>query len=142
MNRIAICTGALVLLSAASAAAGPAYVPGNLNLRAGPGTNNEIIGKIPGGSLVDATNCAEGWCEVVFRELKGFAIQTGLDLSGRVPARRITGGPARVYPVAPPGVVVAAPPPGVVVVAPGPYYRPYYRPYWRYRYGPYYYRRW
>src|SRR5581483_4101506 len=57
MNRIAIWTGALVLMSAASAVAAPAYVPSNLNLRSGPGTNNEIIGKIPAGSLVDATNC-------------------------------------------------------------------------------------
>ncbi len=138
MNRVAICASALVLLSAATAAAAPAYVPSNLNLRSGPGTNNEIVGKIPGGSLVDATNCAEGWCEVTFRGMKGFSIQTGIDLSGRVPVRRVTGAPVPVGgPVYAPGVVVAAPPPVVV-------YRPYYRPYWRYGYGPYYYgyRRW
>ena len=87
MIRITIGASAIFILTAATAAASPAYVPSTLNLRSGPGTTHEILGKIPGGSLVDATNCAEGWCEVVWGEKKGFAIQTGLDLSGRVPAR-------------------------------------------------------
>src|SRR5436853_7036002 len=118
MIRIAICTSALVLASAVSAVAAPAYVPSTVNLRSGPGTTTGIVTRIPGGSLVDATNCAEGWCEVVFGEAKGFTIQTGLDLSGRVSPRRAAGppGPGRVYPVAPPGVVVAGP--GPVVVGP------------------------
>ena len=77
----------IVLLSAASAAAEPAYVTSAVNLRSGAGTTNEIVAKIPGGSLVEAANCGE-WCEVEWQGKKGFAIATSLDRSGRVPPRR------------------------------------------------------
>ena len=86
-TRLTICAATLVLLSAASASAEPAYVASTVNLRAGAGTGNEIVAKIPGGSLVDATNCSE-WCEVEWQGKKGFAIATALDRSGRVPAPR------------------------------------------------------
>ena len=131
MTRLAICAATLVLLSAATAAADPAYVASTVNLRAGAGTANEIIGKIPTGSLVDAANCTD-WCEVEWQGKKGFAIATALDRSGRVPAAR------RAVP--PPGAAVVedeyvpiAPP--VVYGAPVPYYYGY-----GYRRG--YYRRW
>ena len=62
-SRLTICTATLVLLSAASAAAEPAYVASTVNLRAAAGTGNEIVAKIPGGSLVEAANCTD-WCEV------------------------------------------------------------------------------
>jgi uncharacterized protein YraI len=142
-TRLTICTATLVLMAAASAVAGPAYAPSTVNLRAAAGTTNEIVAKIPGGSLVDATNCTD-WCEVDWQGKKGFVIATALDRSGRVPASRPV---TRVAP--PPGVaatgsVAAA---GYVPVAPpavvygGPYFygpRPYYwgyGPRWRYRYG-------
>ena len=119
----ALCLG--VALGAASGAqAKPAYVASTVNLRAAPGTGSEIVAKIPGGSLVDAGGCTEGWCEVSWQDKKGFAIQTALDLSGRVPQRR----PAapRVYEDGPD--YVEGPP---VYYGPPPvYYRPYYRPYW------------
>ena len=86
-TRLTICAATLVLLSAASAAAEPAYVASTVNLRAGAGTSNEIVAKIPAGSLVDATNCSD-WCEVEWQGKKGFAIATALDRSGRVPAPR------------------------------------------------------
>jgi uncharacterized protein YraI len=126
----------LVLLTAAPAAAKPAYVTSTVNLRSGAGTSNEIVAKIPGGSLVDATNCADGWCEVEWNGKKGFAIATALDQSGRVPVRRA---PARVYGDASEYVPVGPP-----VYGPPVYYypyRPYYhRPYyWGYGWG---YRRW
>ena len=85
-TRLTICAATLVLLSAASATAEPAYVASTVNLRAGAGTGNEIVAKIPGGSLVDAANCSE-WCEVEWQGKKGFAIATALDRSGRVPGR-------------------------------------------------------
>ena len=53
----------------------------------GAGTTNEIVAKIPGGSLVEAANCGE-WCEVEWQGKKGFAIAASLDRSGRVPPRR------------------------------------------------------
>ena len=128
--RILIGLGVLAL-SAGGALANPAYVATTVNLRAAPGTTNEIVAKIPGGSLVDASDCAEGWCQVNWQGKSGFAIQTALDLSGRVPPRTAA---APGYP--PRGrypddeIVYGAPPPPVYYYG-GPYYGgPYYRPYW------------
>lgn len=112
-----------------AAYAKPAYVASTVNLRAAPGTTSEIVGKIPGGSLIDAGECTEGWCAVTFEGKVGFAIQTAIDMSGRVPQqRRVVRRPAYepYYYDEPP--VYYAPPPV--------YMRPYY-------YGrPYYGRRW
>jgi uncharacterized protein YraI len=85
--RLTLCVGALAIVSATSAMAAPAYVMTNVNMRSGPATTNEIVSKIPGGSLVEASNCKDGWCEVSWQGKNGFAIQTALDLSGRVPSR-------------------------------------------------------
>src|SRR4051812_14398363 len=86
-SRLTICAASLLLLSAASAQAGPAYATSNVNLRSGASTNDEIVGKIPAGSRVDATNCSE-WCEVDWQGKKGYAIATALDRSGRAPPPR------------------------------------------------------
>jgi uncharacterized protein YraI len=77
----------VVLLSAASAAAEPAYVTSAVNLRSGAATANEVVAKIPGGSRVEASNCGE-WCAVEWQGKKGFVIATSLDRSGRVPPQR------------------------------------------------------
>ena len=113
----------------------PAYIASTVNLRAAPGTGSEIVAKIPGGSLVDASACDEGWCEITWRDKRGFAIQSAIDMSGRVPQQRATAGPA--YRQGPQGrqvvegpevvegpVYYDAPPPAVYYG--GPYYRPYY----------------
>ena len=130
ISRLTICAG-LLLLGATHANAAPAYVVSTVNLRSGAGTDTEIVGKIPAGSLIDVSNCSE-WCEVEWQGKKGFAIATALDRSGRVPAPRAA---ARRAP--PPGAyiedddVVAGPP----VVYGAPYYYGYgYRPY-GYAYG-------
>ena len=128
-----LCLGVL-LGSSAFPAAKPAVVLTTVNLRAAPGTTNEIVAKIPGGSLVDAASCTDGWCAVTWQEKSGFAIQTALDLSGRVPIRPAgpASGPPRVYRGPPPGYVVEEPP--VYYESPPVYY---VRPYGRYRYGRY-----
>ena len=134
-TRLTTCAAVLVLLSAAFANAEPAYVTSTVNLRSGAGTTNEIVGKIPGGSLVDATNCSE-WCEVDWQGKKGFAIATSLDRSGRVPSRAaVRRAPAPGAAVIDDDYVPVSPP--VVYGAPGPYYYGYgYRPYYGYgRYG-------
>ena len=82
-----LCLGALALMTGV-AAAKPAYVASTVNLRAAPGTGSEIVAKIPGGSLVDASACDGGWCEIAWQDKKGFAIQSALDMSGRVPQQR------------------------------------------------------
>ena len=46
-TRLTIGAASLVLLSALSANADPAYVASTVNLRAGAGTGNEIVAKIP-----------------------------------------------------------------------------------------------
>jgi uncharacterized protein YraI len=125
---------AVLLGSASLAAAKPAYVLTTVNLRAAPGTTSEVVTKIPGGSLIDADNCTDGWCAVTWQEKSGFAIQTSLDLSGRVPVRRAPVG-------APVQRAYGPPPAGYVVEEPPVYYGPppvYYGPYWRHRYW----RRW
>ena len=131
--RDSIGIAVFVLLSGAPALAEPAYVASTVNLRSAAGTTNDIVAKIPAGSLVDASNCSE-WCEVDWQGKKGFAIATALDRSGRVPQARSPGRAApmgRGYtmgeyePVGPP-----------VAYGPPPYYygyRSYYRPYWGYR---------
>ena len=126
--RILFGLGVLVL-SATGALAKPAYVMTTVNLRASPGTTSEIVGKIPGGALIDATDCAEGWCAVTWQDKSGFAIQTAIDLSGRVPPR--AAGPG--YP--PRGGYVEDDDEEQVYVAPPPVYYggPYYRPYWGWR---------
>jgi uncharacterized protein YraI len=129
---LAFCVGALVVSSAVSALAAPAYVITTVNLRAGAGTSHEIIAKIPAGSRVEAANCKDGWCEVSWQGKNGFAIQTALDLSGRPPRPRSAYRP-------PPGYYVEGPP---IYYAPPLYYYgpPYYGP--PYYYGPYWRRRW
>ncbi|HEY1310190.1 MAG TPA: SH3 domain-containing protein [Pseudolabrys sp.] len=104
----------------------PAYVATTVNLRAAPGTTSEVVAKIPGGSLIDAENCTEGWCAVNWQGKSGFAIATALDMSGRLPQPRT----AR-----PRGPVVYEDDAEYVVGGPPVYYetRPYY-----YGYGPYY----
>ena len=146
--RAALGVAALLALSGAAAAA-PAYVRSTVNLRAGPDTGSEIIGKIPGGSRVEASNCAE-WCQVTWQGKSGYAIKSALDTSGRAVARRAAGVPGAPVPydVDDDDVVVAGAPVyyGAPIYYGYPY--PYYRPYGYYRfrgYGPRYYgwrRRW
>src|SRR6185312_15484317 len=108
--RLSLCAAVLTLASAVTAAAAPAYVPSTVNLRQGTGTSNEIVAKIPAGSLVDVGTCTDGWCEVEWQGKKGFAIETAIDRSGRVRTSRapadVTGSvrgprPAAVGPGAP-----------------------------------------
>lgn len=123
VKRIA---AAALMLAAATAAADarPVLVTADLNVRSGPGTENQSIGVIPGGSTAEVGRCFEGWCEIAWRGLVGFSSRAYLDGFG----------PPRVY--APP-----PPPPGFY--GPRRYYDgPYgpYRPYYRYR--PYRYYDW
>lgn len=137
----------VLVFSAMPALAKPAYVGSTVNLRAAPGTKSDVVTKIPGGSLIDAGECSEGWCEVTWQDKKGFAIETALDMSGRVPRQaaasgQVTGSVRRpVYgsnaPADPDAGYVPVdepayyPPPPAYYYGPGPYY--YHRPNWGYR---------
>ena len=132
LTRPALGIAAFILMSATAASAAPAYVISTVNLRAGPATSNDIVSKIPGGSLVDATDCANGWCSVSWQGKSGFAIQTALDTSGRVPRGRPAGVAADGY-VPMGGPVYEYGPPAYYYG--GPYYG--YGPYWGWRGGYY-----
>ena len=139
--------GLAIACVAIPAMAKPAYIASTVNLRAAPGTGSEIVAKIPGGSLVDASGCDEGWCEITWQDKRGFAIQTAVDMSGRVPQQRGAAGPpaGAAYRQ---GQQVAEGPeivdgPVYYDAPPAVYYGPYYRPYywgWGWRGGGY--RRW
>ena len=119
----------LLLAATTLTSAKPAYVGSTVNLRAAPGTTSEILAKIPGGSLVDAGECSEGWCAVTWQDKSGFAIQSALDLSGRVPAQRAARPPVyqgRVYSNEPDYIE-----PPTIYYEPEPYYYGFYRPYYR-----------
>jgi uncharacterized protein YraI len=129
--------GAGLLAAATSvASAKPAYVPSAVNLRAAPNTTSEVVVKIPGGSLLDADNCTDGWCAVTWQGKSGFAIQSALDLSGRVPVKRAASSSAYRGPRYPEDGEVVEDGPVYVTPPPGYYYGGYYGPY----YGGYYYR--
>ena len=75
----------LASVAFAAAATKPGYVLATVNLRAAPSRGAEILTKIPGGTLIQFGGCSEGWCEVIWKEKTGYAIQTALDLSGHIP---------------------------------------------------------
>jgi uncharacterized protein YraI len=115
----------LLALSADLASAAPAHVASNTNLRQGPGTNYGVIVTIPGGSVVDISECAADWCTAHWRGRTGYMIATNLN--------RLAGGaPAAAY-VDPRPLVYVRPYPyyyGPRYYGPGYYYGPRYR-HWR-----------
>jgi len=141
-TRLLLCAGALIAASATSAYAATAYAITNVNLRSGPATTNEILGRIPGGARIDATDCKDGWCSVTWNGKNGFAIQTALDTSGRAPARRAPrayyGGEEEVYAGGPP--VYYGPPLAYYYGPPAYYYGG--GPYWRGGWGGRWHRHW
>jgi hypothetical protein len=71
----------LAALSSGAVAAAPALVMDDLNLRAGPGFEYGIITAMPAGIIVDAGNCAYGWCQVTFNGINGYADYNWLDFA-------------------------------------------------------------
>ena len=138
-NRLAIgfiALGAALIVSSAATAA-PAYVRSTVNLRSGPATSNEVLGKIPAGSRVDADKCENDWCAVNWQGKSGYAIKSALDTSGRAPPKRrvMRGGPGPVPYDDDDDIIIGGPP---IYYGPPVYPYPYYRPYGYYRYGGYY----
>jgi hypothetical protein len=140
MNFARLATSAAILTSLAIdlAAAKPATVASEVNLRKGPGTDSEIITLIPKGTMVEVGTCTNGWCQVSWNGQDGYSIATNLGLGGPPPVRRRPMAGDYEYP---PPLDTYGPPPGYVVGPPvyyeppiyyGPYYgRPYYGSGWR-----------
>jgi hypothetical protein len=78
-KRIAV-AATLLMLSTGMAAAAPAFVLGDLNLRAGPSTGNRVVAVLPRGATVDAFDCGSGWCRVDYDGYSGFASMSYLDV--------------------------------------------------------------
>jgi uncharacterized protein YraI len=84
----------LLGLSVAAAAAAPARVFSNTNLRQGPGTTFGVVAVVPGGTVVEVTGCSGEWCTANWQGRVGYMIATHLDLqAGPVAPRVVT-----VYP--------------------------------------------
>jgi uncharacterized protein YraI len=96
LKHLSLAAG-LLIASAGAAAAAPAAVTGDLNLRSGPGTGYAVVGTMPAGATVDVRDCNGAWCRVAWGNAVGFASRSYLDV----------GGP--VYAAAPPPVVVGPP---------------------------------
>jgi uncharacterized protein YraI len=129
MMRGVMCAAALVVVSADLAAAAPARVASNTNLREGPGTEHGIVATVPGGNIVNVINCSGEWCNVTWRGRAGYLISRNL---AHGTAATVVRRPVAV--VGQPVVVQPAP----VVVYGAPYY---YGP--RVYVGPrYHWRRW
>lgn len=91
----------LLLGTAGAAAAAPAVVTGDLNLRSGPGTGYAVIDTMPAGATVNVLGCGGSWCRVVWGGTRGFASRSYLDRMGPV------------YAAEPPPPPVFLPPPAV-----------------------------
>jgi uncharacterized protein YraI len=57
-----------------------AAVVANVNLRSGPGTDQQIITTIPAGSTVRVTGCTGEWCEITWNGNSGYAIARNLGI--------------------------------------------------------------
>jgi len=80
-------TGAGVLaLSTGFAAAAPAVVENDLNLRSGPGIEYPVVAAMPSGATVDVMGCEGGWCRVGFNGTVGWANRAYMGLGGGVAA--------------------------------------------------------
>jgi uncharacterized protein YraI len=93
MSKMMAGAGVLALSNGVAAAA-PAVVQNDLNLRAGPGTDYAVIAAMPAGSRVDVMGCEASWCRVAFGGTAGFASRAYLGLGAGVAA---ASGPSYAY---------------------------------------------
>lgn len=80
-----LASGAALLLSAGAAAAAPATVQTDLNVRSGPGTQYPVVGSVQSGETVDVAGCTGRWCQISFGGGTGYANQNYLAMAGGGP---------------------------------------------------------
>jgi uncharacterized protein YraI len=100
IRNILLASGAALLLSAGAAAAAPATVQSDLNVRSGPGARYPVVGTVQGGETVDVAGCTGSWCQISFSGGTGYANQNYLAMAGG-------GGPG--YAAVAPGYAAVAP---------------------------------
>jgi uncharacterized protein YraI len=82
---------AVLALSTGVAAAVPATIETDANVRSGPGTRNPVITTLPAGTVVDVGPCTS-WCQISFDGGQGYIARSLLALGGSPPAVAV--GPA------------------------------------------------
>jgi uncharacterized protein YgiM (DUF1202 family) len=63
----------LLLAATGTAAAAPAVVTNDLNLRSGPSTGYRVVNVMPAGATVDVIDCSGNWCRVAWGGTEGYA---------------------------------------------------------------------
>jgi uncharacterized protein YraI len=63
----------LLAVSGAAASARDVQIESNLNLRDGPSLQRRVIVVMPAGATVSVGECRGEWCQVQFRDRRGFA---------------------------------------------------------------------
>jgi uncharacterized protein YraI len=118
----------LLVLACGAATAAPALATRDLTVRAEPAGAAQVVGRIPGGSTVDARNCGQVWCRVTWRNVSGYVIRNYLDMDeGGPPAGYGAYGPPPPPVYGPPPPAYGPPPPLYPYGYYGPYWRPWYR---------------
>jgi uncharacterized protein YraI len=77
--------GAMLALSTLTAGAVTAIAETDLNVRAGPGTDYQIVGLLPQGTPVEVLNCSGSWCRVA-GNVQGYASRSYLSIGGQGPS--------------------------------------------------------
>ena len=100
LSKTAIVTASLIGMSAGIAAAAPAMVEQDSNVRQGPGTNYAVQDVLREGTVVDVDECRNGWC-AVHGQRPGFVAESllsfGVAERMQRPARRVVVSPAYGY---------------------------------------------
>lgn len=96
MSKMMASAGVLALTTGVAAAA-PAVVQNDLNLRAGPGTDYEVIAAMPAGSTINVMGCEASWCQVAFGDTTGYASRSYLGGGGPAAAGPTYGGESYGY---------------------------------------------
>ena len=75
------------LLGCGEAATAKVEVP----LRTAPANDGEIMALIPPGSAVKVSKCSHGWCQVAWREQKGYALAKNFSVAAPANSTTETG---------------------------------------------------
>lgn len=81
MKRIVLAWALLGAMTAAAMSDTPAETTANLKLRKSPSPQGVVLATIPAGAALVMGGCADGWCEVTFDGIPGFASQQYLAVS-------------------------------------------------------------
>lgn len=111
---VGLAAAVTLALSGAALAAG-SVVTGDVNMRAGPGTEYAVIVTLPAGARTEIFGCVEGrtWCDAAWGRYRGWVASAYLAVS-------YAGAPAPIVRIP----VAVAPP--VVVFRPDTYYAAHY----------------